>query len=627
MAHGCTMTPQGVAYYVKVTGATELTYADYVELVRLRPAAAWAAGLDDDLIGALWRRGGGTWHQEPRRRGRPLIRPSEWDWPQASPPPRPKSWIDYWTAVRSAQVKSKPDPNQCAAAWALGIPVRYMQTACAWRIIWPSAWRGNRQRIRLLMKMSQNETFVYWDFNYLTTGELRRLSKLPAAAVKAGVVVCEDAWQEYSSTAPPQKLVDWDATAQRLREWAALPRDVLRRARIVSYDWLAWGALTDAQKKCIGSVATVMDVIAEMWGDAARQESAKLLRADNLLQRYRQSNGATGASEDDSSSMRTIYAWSVIIKHGRLRWWVGLKGQNPRGLCSNATLVCKALNSGWVPSMKTKTIAQAVEDIHASAGVLNINVAERDRISREVAALHRARDQLAQRQPEWAITKWRSEYERGVSLGPLMRQVIDYLRRCADDGWALVVLGRDGEIIHHLLQRIGVQSIYMIASRPLTTHVAADSRQAAAFERMVNRVLTAPRLAGRRVMFVDTGFAGSIPRWLQRLGSTIGDLSRPKMAAGWSAATSDFRLVSANDALKAIPITGVVNSRLRDIVLTDLEHASQRLTLPRPLCDIDNADDLAFGQMLYSADAPGYWSRLYGICDALGLPRRGRWRS
>jgi len=220
---------------------------------------------------------------------------------------------------------------------------------------------------------------------------------------------------------------------------------------------------------------------------------------------------------------------------------------------------------------------------------------ERERMEKIRA---RALDRLAQRSPEWAVREWASEYARGRRLAPLYRQIMDHVRQLRAEHDTVAVHLRDGEMILQVARRAGEGRglIPVLTSRPLTTQGGGS----AAHEAYLRRVLP----PGQSAAHIDTGFAGSIPRWM--------------MARGWAVAA--VSLVSSTPAEWQMPIHWDGARSLRDVVLEDMEHCPQRLAELRG----GEWPDEGPRRIRYSEEAPGFWARLYGICDELGLPRQVR---
>lgn len=207
-------------------------------------------------------------------------------------------------------------------------------------------------------------------------------------------------------------------------------------------------------------------------------------------------------------------------------------------------------------------------------------------------AVCRALDRLAQRQPDWAIAQYKFEYDRGQRIAGLCKTVHEHLVNLLESGETLFIHGRDGELQLELLRRDlrwakwSSRVVYAVTSRPLTTSGGGGAEYIAYLTRKLPK--------DRPAIHIDTGFAGSIPHWMR--------------ANGWD--VKEIQLISGAYQMKCtwdFP-------NLRDIVLGDLEHSSQRLA-------VMTRDSWEKG-FEYDYQAPGFWARLYGICDAMGLPRQ-----
>jgi hypothetical protein len=200
----------------------------------------------------------------------------------------------------------------------------------------------------------------------------------------------------------------------------------------------------------------------------------------------------------------------------------------------------------------------------------------------------RARDRLAQQDPAWAIQAYPHEYARGRRIAPVLRAVIDEITTRLETRETVLVHGRDGELLFRLLQRRGTKGDlrYAVTSRPLTTGGSGGEAHEAYLARVLPREVPA--------VHVDTGFAGSIPRWMATRGWTV----------------RAIRMVSATSPAEQFSQPSEYQSGLRDLVLGDLEHAAQRHELPT-----------AWPGLSYAEDSPGFWARLYGVEAVLGGDR------
>ena len=246
------------------------------------------------------------------------------------------------------------------------------------------------------------------------------------------------------------------------------------------------------------------------------------------------------------------------------------------------------------------TLGQLLEftDLHFAGKNAPQTVSERD----PRKGIKRFYDRLAQQDQEWAITEFPGEYARGKRIAPILKDAIDYITSAVQKGDNVFIHGRDGELIYEILKRqkgLDLSKVrYAITSRPLTT----ESRT---FDSKYKSYLR--RLIPEDAIHIDTGFEGSIPKWLKKKGFPV----------------KDIKMVSATRPEEQIPsTTGLTPLQLRNIVLSDLEHSSQRLENPKNLSVKEEGKLLGgFHFLTYSDAAPGFWARLYGVEDALGLPR------
>ena len=224
--------------------------------------------------------------------------------------------------------------------------------------------------------------------------------------------------------------------------------------------------------------------------------------------------------------------------------------------------------------------------IYPSSGKRSKDITPEDKI------LRRTRDRLAARDPEWAISQFSNEYERGKRIAPVIKEMVDRIEEMTRRGDTVVIHGRDGELLYDtLMRRPGIDRRkvrYAITSRPLTTQAHSIPVEYRDY---------LGRMVPKNAIHIDTGFAGSIPRWLDKEGFQI----------------KSIQMVSADKKEEEIPLTIPMTDReRRDLVLNDLEHSSQRL---------ENPPNSGWGQLFYAWGSPGYHARKFGVYDALGIPR------
>jgi hypothetical protein len=207
---------------------------------------------------------------------------------------------------------------------------------------------------------------------------------------------------------------------------------------------------------------------------------------------------------------------------------------------------------------------------------------------KQKCAVGRVLDRHAQRDPNWAISHNREAYEVGKEVAPVLGQVLEHLRGLHKQGFKLFFHGRDGELLAQLAHCSRLPVRYAVTSRPLTTeadYVPED------YLKYLERAC--PK--GDRCAHVDTGYSGSIPKWMWRLG--------------WSK-EGGIHLVSSGFEKYQIPIRGMSPDEVNRLVYI-LEH-----NIPMRLEDPEHWHD----GLCYSKDAPGWWAAFYGAADALGIP-------
>jgi hypothetical protein len=201
---------------------------------------------------------------------------------------------------------------------------------------------------------------------------------------------------------------------------------------------------------------------------------------------------------------------------------------------------------------------------------------------------NRVLDRYAQRNPKWAINLYERKYKLGKEAAPILGQVLEHLRGLHKQGFKLFFHGRDGELLAQLAHCSGLPVRYAVTSRPLTTEAEYVPKD-------YLRYLEKACPKGDRCAHVDTGYSGSIPEWMWRLG--------------WSK-KGGIHLVSSRFEKYQIPMKGIAPGEVNRLVYI-LEH-----NIPMRLEDPEHWHD----GLCYSKDAPGWWAVFYGAADALGIP-------
>ena len=245
---------------------------------------------------------------------------------------------------------------------------------------------------------------------------------------------------------------------------------------------------------------------------------------------------------------------------------------------------------------------------------LPLDRARRNRAAqKKVNAVRRARDRLAQRDPDWAISEFPAEYQRGRRIARFLKEIADSVEDMVKRGEVVVIHGRDGELLYDLLRRrpgIDKSKIrYAITSRALTTWTNLDDIEDAPLHPAHRQDLGRyydylSRLIPVGAVHIDTGFEGSVPRWLGHRGFKV----------------KKIRMMSTDIEGEEIPIS-VPMTRLerRHLVGHEVEGGAQRLDSLKRYRSRTGVG--GFGGVTYSKDAPGYHARAYGVYDELGLPR------
>ena len=200
-------------------------------------------------------------------------------------------------------------------------------------------------------------------------------------------------------------------------------------------------------------------------------------------------------------------------------------------------------------------------------------------------ALRRAADALAQRDPDRAIKHYKHEYRTGRDIAPVIGQVIAQMQAWQSDGVTTFVHGRDGELVYEVARRAGVRRMkYAVTSQTMTSNRPDPERGYAKY-------LTGILPKNTAAVHLDTGYHGTVPEWFEKQGWRVAKIA----------------LIEANDDVhdRQIQIHGAAG------VVRLLEDSAQRLE-----------GDPSWGKLCYAEDAPGFWAKVYGVCDVLGLPRR-----
>ena len=239
------------------------------------------------------------------------------------------------------------------------------------------------------------------------------------------------------------------------------------------------------------------------------------------------------------------------------------------------------------------------------------------------AAAFRVMDQYAQKDPEWAISRYPEQYQKGREIAFIHDDVAKYLRALIQEGEQIVIHGRDGEIMYRVLERtpgVDMSKVhYAITSRPLGAFKReGDSPKLQSVSDPIkgrsqryeeylseNYKRYLDKNIPRNSIHVDTGIAGRIPKWLDRNGFQVKAI---KMIA---TDQPDKEIpLSIEPEERGLPSRHKSHEERQRLVDDYLETEMQRLAL-----------DKQSGVLSYSPDAPGFWAKLYGILDEMRLPR------
>ena len=326
-----------------------------------------------------------------------------------------------------------------------------------------------------------------------------------------------------------------------------------------------------------------LDLRPECWGTGISPEGAN---AVNLLGeigwptlRDRIQRDGCGHEQDPTSSVRELATYLQGLGSARARRMARLARKSPD--------LNRIIETAQIPA------ARLPVSVMRSDADLERAVREYSEGSDDVDdAMSRTRDRLAQMDPDWAIQEAPDEYERGKRVAELVDKVTDFLVEKSRKGKRIFIHGRDGELLAELLKRKGVKAAYGLTPRVLTTESRLKDEEKEAYTSYLKRVC--PMTA----IHVDTGFQGSVPKWMRQAGFQVDEI--------W--------LVSSEVPKYQIPtVLSCASENVHDIVISDLEHAAQRLLKPK---------GWKRGSVSYHQDAPGFWARLYGVADATGLPRQ-----
>lgn len=405
--------------------------------------------------------------------------------------------------------------------------------------------------------------------------------------------------RDYSLSGPPG--YQWDRYATDVRDLQQAPKALFEKANIPLDEYLGyWRAFqkNDDVKSAVYTLAAA--------GEAIPSKSAK-----EMLRYLAKRLGASFNDDSLSYNLLKMEKLAKALKSGLLQKLDktiiehSLKTGGEGDTYLSTTYEDKFLDLiDHIDKIKDwKSYGDLSEQLAVATGQYSSERSSKE-LSEEQKILRRSRDRLAQRDPEWAISEFPAEYKRGRRIAKFLEEITDHVEDLVNKGDVVVIHGRDGELLYDLLMRrpgIDKSKIrYALTSRPMTT-------QAQFIPEVYKDYLG--RMVPKNAVHIDTGFAGSIPRWLDAQGYQI----------------KAIRMVSATNPEEQIPVSiPISNEERREIVLSDLEHSSQRLENPtqyRPASSENEPESGGFRGLVYSWAAPGFHARAYGVYDELGLPR------
>lgn len=179
-------------------------------------------------------------------------------------------------------------------------------------------------------------------------------------------------------------------------------------------------------------------------------------------------------------------------------------------------------------------------------------------------------------------------YSAGSKLADLAWYVVNHLAEASEaTDSPIVIYGRDCEVFYALMRefRPDIPCTYVLAPRPLTTSKGSVSNLPEGYEAYLRR-----NIPDNAIHF-DSGFSGSIPRWVRNT------LKIP---------LKGIALISSEIPECAMFGDASQTSRMRQIVLDDIEHATHRL--------VESNED-CWRQWHFDNDVAQYWARLSGMRD------------
>ncbi len=207
-------------------------------------------------------------------------------------------------------------------------------------------------------------------------------------------------------------------------------------------------------------------------------------------------------------------------------------------------------------------------------------------------------DKIAQRSPRFAKKNWAYQHEKGLKVGWLFKQVLEYMQKMTAEGHTFYIHGRDGEIVYQLAKRSGhnISCKFAITSRSLGPTTKDLNALDESYSSYLKRVF--PQ-TNKKSIHLDSGFYGSVPRWFHN--------------NGWDN-TSSFVLVGARPDAETqkyqLPYTRrEINGSIQSfdsLAATYMEDINHRLQTPDK-----------WGKLKFDKNAGGFWAYIYGIEESI----------
>lgn len=265
-------------------------------------------------------------------------------------------------------------------------------------------------------------------------------------------------------------------------------------------------------------------------------------------------------------------------------------------------LILKGIKAAQIQSYDdiTKIFYALVMERPSVAALRNPAEFVRKSLEKEVVpptnVLGKIQDKIAQRAPTFAKQKWSNQYNKGLKIGWLFKQVLEYMEKKTAEGHTFYIHGRDGEIVYQLARRSGrkINCKFAITSRSLGPTRNNLNELDADYVKYLKRVFPQN---DKKAIHLDSGFSGSVPKWFHRSGW---DPSGGLVLVGACNTAKDYQLPFVNrqiDGLLCNP-DGLAGTYMEDI--------THRLISPDK-----------WGKLKFNEASGGFWAYIYGIEESI----------